>query len=146
MIKYIFLILFTISTLFTKGQTTCAQLRDKTAAITAATNLYEKNASPSAGVAKILQAPLTRKVLPLKYKVTGMKKQCIIFGLIFLFTNTVNAQSVKKAEKDTVKSSNSKDRLRNAGPRDGWPDGSKPDSAKKIKAAAAPARKKGSGN
>ena len=73
-----------------------------------------------------------------------MKKQYVFLGLIFLFGGTATAQSVKKAEKDTVKAGSSKDRLRNAGPVTDWPN--KPDTAKKIKAAPAPARKEGNGS
>ena len=71
-----------------------------------------------------------------------MKKQYVFLGLFFLFGGTATAQSVKKAEKDTVKAGSSKDRLRNAGPVTDWPN--KPDTAKKIKAT--PARKKGNGS
>jgi hypothetical protein len=87
-------------------------------------------------------------MLPLKHKMAGMKKQYILLGLIFLFAGTAKAQSVKKAEKDTVKAGRANDRLKNAGPVNGWPLGTQPDSAKKIKTApaAAPARKKGSGS
>jgi len=75
-----------------------------------------------------------------------MKKRYIFFGLIFLFGSTANAQLVKKAEKDTVKAGRANDRLKNAGPVDGWPTGNKPDSAQKIKAAPVSdtARRKGS--
>lgn len=73
-----------------------------------------------------------------------MKKQFIFLAMIILFGQTADAQKVKKAEKDTVKAGNKNDRLRNAGPVDGWPIGNKPDTAKKIKAA--PARKGRAGN
>ncbi len=73
-----------------------------------------------------------------------MKKQYVFLGLIILFGGTATAQSVKKAEKDTVKAGKANDRLRNAGPVTDWP--GKPDSAKKIKAAPAPVRKKGNGS
>lgn len=74
-----------------------------------------------------------------------MKKYFIFLLLGMFFTQAVTAQKVKKAEKDTVKASSSKDRLRNAGPKDGWSDANKTDTAKKVKTApAAPARRKGS--
>ena len=74
-----------------------------------------------------------------------MKKYFIflVFGMFFSQAGT--AQKVKKAEKDSVKAGRANDRLKNAGPKDGWWE--KNDSAKKLKAQPADtARRKGSGN
>lgn len=73
-----------------------------------------------------------------------MKKQFIFLAVIILFGGTANAQTIKKAEKDTVKTGGQNDRLRNAGPVNGTSKGNKPDTARKVKAA--PAHKGRAGN
>ena len=60
-----------------------------------------------------------------------MKKPFILFTVCFLLAAAIHAQTVKAPTKDTSKAGRANDRLRAAGPKDGWPNkGGKMDSIK----------------
>ncbi|MFZ1371587.1 MAG: hypothetical protein WAR78_14460 [Ferruginibacter sp.] len=70
-----------------------------------------------------------------------MKKQFILLVAGLFLAAHSNAQQIKKQAADTVKAGKSNDRLKNAGPADGWPLESKADTVKKINKTAGPAKR-----
>ncbi len=72
-----------------------------------------------------------------------MKKQFILLLTGISLATASHAQQIKKQAADTVKAGKANDRLKNAGPKDGWPLEGKADSTKKInKPADKPGRTK----
>lgn len=71
-----------------------------------------------------------------------MRKPVILILVCFLLTAAVHAQNVKAPAKDTSKAYRPNDRLKTAGPKNGWPNqAGKPDSIKANKDSLASIRR-----
>lgn len=70
-----------------------------------------------------------------------MKKQFILLLTGITLATASHAQQIKKQAADTVKAGKANDRLKNAGPTDGWPLEGKADTTKKIKKPAGTPRR-----
>jgi hypothetical protein len=61
-----------------------------------------------------------------------MKKQFILLLAGISLATASHAQQIKKQPADTVKAGRPNDRLKNAGPKDGWPLEGRADTTKKL--------------
>lgn len=77
-----------------------------------------------------------RKTGTFNIKLTSMIKQFLLLTFGIFLATAANAQQIKKQAADTVKAGRANDRLKNAGPKDGWPLEGNSDTVKKIKKPA----------